>query len=190
MGRFDRLKRLFSGSSCTKMINYDKRNLEIKAGGGSNGTTLPLIEFKTGVEKVRDASDLAQVLDNYQYQMCRVCESLGKEDIEWKKYNKIRVGALHILTSLEATLIAFKNDPKNQNDKLTKAVNDMQDYLLLIARDVLPNIKDIESKDHISMGDIPEVRIQSVTNALEIAGLNENDVDQFIEQVRIKEDNM
>jgi hypothetical protein len=48
----------------------------------------------------------------------------------------------------------------------------------------MPNVRDIESKDHISMGDIEEVQSSTVSTALDIAGLSEADVDQFINEIK------
>jgi hypothetical protein len=58
----------------------------------SLATELPAVkfslgDFKTEIQKIRDASEFSELLDNYQYQMCKICQSLGKEDEEWKKYN-------------------------------------------------------------------------------------------------------
>jgi hypothetical protein len=152
-----------------------------------SGVKLTLSDFKTEVQKLRDAWEYSELLDNYQYQMCRACRNLRRDDEEWRKYNKIRIGAFHILTSLQATLIAFKSDPYGQKPKVYKVVGDLQDYFLLVAREVIPNIEDVESKSYISKGDLPVVTPGSVSRALSIAGLQETEVDQLVEDLKSSE---
>ncbi|HKI09949.1 MAG TPA: hypothetical protein VKA09_16280 [Nitrososphaeraceae archaeon] len=180
----DGIKGILSRDTCSRAINYDKRTLEMKLDAEAAGVNFSLADFKTEVQKIRDASEFTQLLDNYQYQMCRVCRSLGKDDPEWRKYNKIRVGSFHILTSLQATLIAFKSDPEGQKRRLHKVVGDLQDYLLLVAREVMPNIEGIESKSYVSKGDLSEIRPNTVSKALNIAGLNEHEVNTFLEAIK------
>jgi hypothetical protein len=184
MPLLDRLKAFFSRETCVRAINFDKRSIEIKVDAEAAGIKFSLADFKTEVQKIREASEFSELLDNYQYQMCRFCRVLGRNDPEWNKYNKIRVGIFHLLTSLQATLIAFKNDPEAQKNRLYDAVGGIQDYILLVAREVMPNIEDAESKSHISKGDVPEVNPRTVSRALEIGGLDETEVNQFIEEVK------
>lgn len=120
MGFLDGIKGILSRETCVRAINYDKRNLEMNLSTEAAGVKFSFGDFKTEVEKIREASEFSEMLDNYQYQMCMVCKSLEKNDPEWKKYNKIRIGTLHILTSFQATLIAFKNDLSMRFDTLKK----------------------------------------------------------------------
>ena len=89
-------------------------------------------------------------------------------------------GTIQLLTTLRINLIAFKTDPEGQKSKLYDVVTHLQDYLLLLAREVIPNIEDIQSKSYLSKGDVPEVTSRTVSKALDIAGLNEDEVDQFV----------
>jgi len=66
-------------------------------------------DFKSDVQKIRYASEFSELLDNYQYQMCKICQSLGKEEEGWKKYNKSSM--INLLTLIQGMLIAFKTDP-------------------------------------------------------------------------------
>jgi hypothetical protein len=181
---FDRLKGVFSREICIRAINYDKRNLEIKVDADVNGTKFSLADFKTEVEKIREASEFSELLDNYQYQMCRFCQALGRADPEWKKYNKIRVGIFHILTSLQATLIAYQNDPLSQRSRLYDIVGDIQKYLFLVAREIMPSIESLDTKSYVSKGDFPEMSSRTVSKALDIAGLNDDTVDKFLEEFK------
>jgi hypothetical protein len=67
----DELKGLFDKEKCERAINYDRRTLKIKAKAEVPGITFSLDDFKTEVS-----------LDDYQYQMCKICERLGKNDPE------------------------------------------------------------------------------------------------------------
>jgi hypothetical protein len=102
-----------------------------------------LADFKTEVQKIRDASEFSELLDNYQYQMCRLCKELRKEDDEWKKYIAIRASMFNLLTSFQVTLIAFKSDPEGQKPLLYNIVGQLQDFALLASRQILPNMKDL-----------------------------------------------
>jgi hypothetical protein len=184
MGFLNGIKGIIFRETCVRAINYDKRNLEMKLNAEAAGVNFSLGEFKTETEKIREASEFSELLDNYQYQMCIVCKSLQKDDPEWKKYNKIRIGTLHVLTSFQATLIAFKNDPEGQRSRLDDIIASLQDYLLLIAREVMPNVKYIESKSYPTKGQIPNVMSGTVSKALAIAGLNEKHVDNIVEDIK------
>jgi len=184
MALLDRLKGIFSRETCVRAINYDKRNMEIEINVEAAGAKFNLADFKTEVQKIREASEFSELLDNYQYQMCMFCRVLERNNSEWKKYNKIRIGIFHILTSFQATLIAFKNDPEGQKDGLYNAVVDMQNYFVLVAKKVIPNMEDIQSKGQISKGDVPEVNPKTVSKALDIAGIDETEVNQFLEELK------
>lgn len=184
MGFLDGIKGIIFRETCVRAINYDKRNLEIKIDAEAAGVKFSLGDFKTEIEKIREASEFSELLDNYQYQMCMVCKSLEKDDPEWKKYNKIRIGTLQVLTSFQATLIAFKNDPEGQRSRLDEVVGNLQEYLLLTAREIMPNVKYIESKSYTTKGQIPQIMSGTVSKALDIAGLNEQQVDNLVEDIK------
>jgi hypothetical protein len=182
MGLLDGIRGIIFRETCIRAINYDKRNLEMKLDVEAAGVKFSLGDFKTETEKIREASEFSELLDNYQYQMCMVCKSLQRDDPEWKKYNKIRIGTLHVLTSFQATLIAFKNDPEGQRSRLDDIIGNLQEYLLLTAREVMPNVKSIESKSYTTKGTkTPNMMPDTVSKALDIAGLNELQVDNLID---------
>jgi len=184
MRLFDRLKGPFTKAKCERSINYDKRTFEI-SGLGSDvpGIKFSLADFKTEVQKIRDASEFSELLDNYQYQMCRLCKELGKEDDEWKKYVAIRASMFNLLTSFQGTLIAFKSDPEGQKPRLYNVVGQLQDFTLLAARQILPNMEDLESKSTVSKGDVQEISPGTVSKALELGSLDETEVNQFVEEL-------
>jgi hypothetical protein len=183
MGFLDGIKGMIHRETCVRAINYDKRNLVMNLSTEAAGVKFSLGDFKTEVEKIREASEFSELLDNYQYQMCIVCKNLGKEDPEWKKYNKMRIGTLHILTSFQATLIAFKNDPEGQRSRLDDVIGSLQDYLLLTAREVMPNVKYIESESYTTKGQVPKIMSSTISKALDIAGLYEKQVDELVEDL-------
>jgi hypothetical protein len=185
MGLLDKLKSPFTRNKCEKWVHYDKSSLTIQ----SLSVNLPpvkfsLADFQKETNKIRDASEFSELLDNYQYQMCRICNELGKQDEEWKKYIAIRAGMINLLTSLQSTLIAFKNDPDVQKPRLYDITGRLQDYVLLANTRILPNVEDLQSKGQISKGDVPEVNPSTVSKALDIAELDENEVNQFVEELK------
>jgi hypothetical protein len=97
---------------CEKLIKYDRRVLEISGlETDVADVKFSLRDFKTEVQKIRDASEFSEVIDNYQYEMCKICKSLGKDDEEWKKYNAIRASMINLLTSFQADIshLIWKN---------------------------------------------------------------------------------
>jgi hypothetical protein len=185
MGLFDRFRPSFDKEKCERTIRYDTRTIDI----GNLATEIPSVkfsfgDFKTELQKIRDASEFSELLDSYQYQMCKICKALGEDYEEWKKYNKIRVGMVNLLTSFQGTLIAFKSDPEGQKARLNDIVGRMQDYVLLVNREIVPNISDLESKTSVYKGDVPELNSRTVSKALEISSLDETEVDQFIEELK------
>jgi ribosome-binding ATPase YchF (GTP1/OBG family) len=185
MGLLDRFRPLFGNEKCERTIRYDTRTIDI----GNVATEVPPVkfslgDFKTEVQKIRDASEFSELLDSYQYQMCKICKALGEDDEEWKKYNKIRIGMINLLTSFQGTLIAFKTDPESQKTRLNDIVERLQDYVLLVNREILPNISELESKTTVSKGDVSEVNSRTVSKALQIGGLEETEVNQFIEELK------
>ncbi len=185
MRLIDRLKDLFTKEQCERSINYDKRTLEMSGlGTDIPGIRFSLADFKTEVQKIRDASEFSELLDNYQYQMCRLSKELGKEDDEWKKYVAIRASMFNLLASFQGTLIAFKSDPEGQKPRLHNVVGQLQDFALLAARQILPNMEDLDSKSTISKGDIQQINPSTVSKALDIGGLNDNEVNEFIKELK------
>jgi hypothetical protein len=185
MRLFDRFKPSFDKEKCERAVKYDARTIGISGlSMDVPAVKISLGDFKTEVQKIRDASEFSELLDNYQYQMCKICNALRKDDEEWKKYNAIRASMINLLTSYQGTLIAFKSDPDGQKARLNDIFAKLQDYVLLANREILPNVKDLESKTSISKGDVPEVSSKTVSKALEIGGLNEAEVNQFVEELK------
>jgi hypothetical protein len=184
VGLLDKFRAFFTSERCERAIHYDTKSLRI--GNLSTGVppvTFSIGDFNTAIEKVREASEFSELLDNYQYQMCRLSKALGRDDLEWKKYYKIRVGMLNLLTSLQSTLIAFKSDPEGQRARLNDIVGRLQDYVLLINKVILPNMSDLQSKSSISKGDAPVLSEESVTKALSIGDVKEFDANQFVNEL-------
>jgi hypothetical protein len=184
VGLLDKFKTFFRSEKCERAIHYDTRSIRI----GNLATEVPPVtfsigDFNTEIEKIREASEFSELLDNYQYQMCRLSKALGRDDVEWKKYYKIRVGMVNLLTSFQSTLIAFKSDPESQKARLNDIVGRLQDYVLLVNREIFPNISDLQSKSSISKGDAPDLNEAAVSKALRIGDVDESDANQFIDEL-------
>jgi len=184
VGLLENFKAYFTSEKCERAIHYDTRSLKI----GNLGTEVPPItfsigDFKTEVEKIREASEFSELLDSYQYQMCRLSKALGRDDVEWKKYYKIRVGMVNLLTSFQGTLIAFKSDPESQKARLNDIVGRLQDYVLLVNREIFPNISDLQSKSSVSKGDAPNLNEAAVSKALRIGDVDESIANEFIDEL-------
>ena len=112
------------------MINYDGRVLTIK-GLQANLPNFPIQvgEFESKYEKLREASDVAIALDDYQFQMCKICKGLGKDDPEWRKYNELRVSTLQMITNFRLTLVSLSEGPEDKKQELGKIVDKMKEIL-------------------------------------------------------------
>ena len=185
MGLFDRLKPLFNKEKCERTINFDARDLKFSSlSADLPGTKFSLGNFETERQKIRDASEYAETLDDYQYQMCKICNSLGKDDVEWRKYTGLRVGTLQLLTTFRMILTAFERNPGMEKARLDDIIGRLQDCLLLVSKEVMPNIEDLKSKGQISMGDVAEVNPRTISKALGIADLDETEVNRFVEELK------
>ncbi len=119
MGRIvNGLNILFTREKCERTINYDKRDLKFEGvDAGMPSARFSFGNFESEERKIRDASEYAAALDDYQYQMCKICKSLGKHDKEWRKYNGLRVGTLHLLTTFRFILSAIERNPNSDTEK-------------------------------------------------------------------------
>jgi len=70
MGFLDTIKGIVTKETCIRAINYDKRNLELKFDAEAAGVKFSMGDFKTEIDKIREASEFSELLDNYQYPMC------------------------------------------------------------------------------------------------------------------------
>ncbi len=134
------IRTLLSKSSCEKLIRYDGRTLDMGALGAElGGAKFNLASFKTSIEKVREASEAAMAMDDYQYEICKIASEYDKGDPERKQYNRWRVGALGLFASLRIALAALKegeSDPLKR--KLESMIEDMQNFVRAIANAVAP----------------------------------------------------
>jgi hypothetical protein len=193
------------------------RTLQIKTELDVPGVNFSLDDFKVETQKIRDASEFCEALDDYQYQMCKICKGLGKDDEEWRKYNKLRVTTLQLMTTLRVILIAFKNDPESERANLYGIVQRLQSLTSLLTNNVfhykLPEgsteriytcscsksfNSQKELQDHLNMMSdasdfnqhqptriIPQIELKTLSEALNIAGLTEKEVEKFLRNLKL-----
>ena len=127
-------------SECEKLIKYDERSLDIGALSAEyGGAKFSLADFKTSIEKVREASEIAMAMDDYQYDICKIANQYEKGDPERKQYNRWRIGALGLFTSLRMTLAALQAAPSDElKKKLDSVIQEMHDFVKAIARALAP----------------------------------------------------
>jgi hypothetical protein len=136
MSFFSGLKSIFDKEKCERTITYDKKTFRMKTKIGVPGLNFSLDDFKVEPQKFHDFSEFSEALDEYQYQMCKICKGLGKDDKEWRKYNKLRIATLQLLTSMRVTLIAYKNDPESERANLDSIVQRLHSFTSLLTNDV------------------------------------------------------
>ena len=83
-------------------------------------------------------------------------------------------------------MIAFKNDPEGQKVRLNDIVGRLQDYVLLVNREIFPNISELESKTSISKGDVPKLNPNTVSKAQQIGDVDESEVNEFIQDLKLQ----
>jgi hypothetical protein len=66
--------------------------------------------------------------------------------VEWRKYNGLRVGTPYLLTTFRFILRAFERNPDTEKARLYGIIGSLQGYLLLLGREVMPNMENLESK--------------------------------------------
>lgn len=140
MGLKEAIAGFLGRSECEKLIKYDERSLDIGALSAEySGVKFSLADFKTSIKKVREASEVAMAMDDYQYDICKIASQYGKGDPERKQYNRWRIGALGLFTSLRMTLAALQAAPSDELEmKLESVIQEMHDFVKAIARALAP----------------------------------------------------
>jgi hypothetical protein len=183
---FEKIKNFFTREKCERIIKYDGRTFNLEK------LDIPVVPFsidsiQTEIQKIRDASETAAILDQYQYQMCKICQGLGKEDEEWKKYNKLRIAAIHLITTFRLSLESFKTDPEHNRDRIDDILRRLE-TIHEIDKQVLPNLDYIISKtdkgEFVSKGDTLPVNPQKVSQAIHEAEMYEDEVDRLIDELK------
>lgn len=166
------------------MVNYDGKMLTIKA-LHVNVPNFPLQvgEIISKYEKIREASEIAMALDDYQFQMCKICKGLGKNEAEWRKYNELRVSSLQIITNFRLTLIALSEGAQVMKQADTLVDKMMQ--ALAIDREVIPqaSLEKFRLKDDITRDEVPALDTQTISRAKIVADVNEKDLEQFLKVI-------
>lgn len=174
---------IFRGEKCEKMIKYDGRILTIKGLKVSvPSVPIDIGEIETKFEKIREASEVAITLDDYQFAMCKICKGLGKDDPEWRKYNELRISSLQLMTTFRLVLIALKEDPQTKKLELDNIVERMKDTLN-INKQSLPAIDDGET-EVVSKTEVQTVNPEAVSKAKAIADLSDKDLDVFFQKIQ------
>ncbi len=125
---FERFKRKKAETvQCEKMISYQNRSLQFGANAG--GGMFALSDFKTGVEKVHEASRTAEALDNCMYQICKLYEHVDKKSKRYEKYVEDQKKLIYALTIFNTALEGFKINPDSNEDSLKKVIKEMRQSL-------------------------------------------------------------
>ncbi len=137
----DALAKFLGRPECEKLIRYDGRMLDLGALGAElGGAKFSLASFKTAVEKLREASEAALAMDDYQYNVCKIAAQYDKGSPERIQYNKWRIAALGYFTSLRMTLAAMQSNPTEElRTELEAVIRDMHDFVRAIAKTAAPS---------------------------------------------------
>lgn len=200
MGLKDELAVFFKKSQCKKLIKYDTRVIQFKSLGAEyQGAKFSVGDFATEVRKIRQSSEYATMIDDYQYNVCRLTWDLPKN--ARKKYVELQIAAIGLLSSLRATLAAFKEDPKGMKKELYKIVSVMQDFMAAPAKKWVRSMRAEPARARPARvramarakakGELePQVQVprspaRTVSQALKISGLRSQDASKLAE-VRLR----
>ncbi len=136
----DAIANFLGKTDCEKLVRYDGRVLDLGALSAEiGGAKFSLASFKTHLEKVREASDAALAMDDYQYNICKIAAQYDKGSKERIRYNNWRIGAIGYFTSLRMILASLQSDPSEElKERLQSAIEDMHDFVKAIAEAVAP----------------------------------------------------
>jgi hypothetical protein len=174
---------IFNREKCQKMINYDGRTLNIKA----LQVNLPNIPIEIGeiqskYEKIRDATTIAEALDDYQFQMCKICKALGKDDPQWRNYNELRVYTIQMITSFRLNLIAIKEGAQSKTEEVDKIVEKMREVLKADEQAIpTATIEQVRPKERVSRAEVQDVNTQGLSEAKKNAELDPQELERFLE---------
>ncbi len=145
----DALAKFLGKPECEKLIRYDGRTLDMGALGAElGGAKFSLASFKTAVEKLREASEAALAMDDYQYNVCKIAAQYDKGSRERTQYNKWRIAALGYFTSLRMTLAAMQSSQSEElRTELDAVIRDMHDFVRAIAKTAAPSKERTHQRD-------------------------------------------
>jgi hypothetical protein len=168
---------------CEKTVRYDGKTIKF------SGLDVPALKFKLGEiqiddKKLREASEGAAILDDFQFNMCKICNNVGRDDPDWRNYNRLRVSALLIITEFRLAFEAVKANPAGKEKMLDDIMAKFR-RLDPILDNVLPKriIQSLRPKRAIPIKQLPPVDKKSVTMALRIAKLQKGEVDKVLDKV-------
>ncbi len=138
------------------MISYQNRSLQFGANAG--GGMFALSDFKTGVEKVHEASRTAEALDNCMYQICKLYEHVDKKSKRYEEYVEDQKKLIYALTIFNTALEGFKINPDSNEDSLKKVIKEMRQSLRKLEN---PDANDAgfwydRSYFHIKLGNVDQ----------------------------------
>jgi len=168
---------------CEKTVKYDGKTIKF------SGLDIPNLKFKLGEiqiddKKLREASEGAAILDDFQFNMCKICNSVGKDDPDWRNYNKLRATALFLITKFRIAFEAVKTDPTGKKKILDDILAEFR-RLDPIIDQIIPKhiVRYLGTRRAISKKQLPHVDKKNVTMALRISKLQENEVDKVLNKV-------
>lgn len=121
-----RWRRVFGLSECQKKIKYQTRSFK----GSGSSEFISISDFETHVKTTQKPTDLATILDDYQYDRCKDAEK-ADQDFDKKNYLKKRDVAIDLLTSLRTIMAIHKGNERQLKKELNKNVKYITDFLSL-----------------------------------------------------------
>lgn len=172
--------RMHFGNPCKKLIKYDATNVEFSSVTAEYGSAkFGLGGFKTDLEKVRESSELANTIDDFQCNTCLRTRMLPKDVQAY--YYEWQIAAIGLLSALRATLEAFNKDPDGERPKLQEIVGKMQEFMMAIADHVMKRME-IDSQKKL-FGPRAQLPIpKALTDALALSGLTMQQTSELAEQ--------
>lgn len=141
MGVIDDLRSHFRGTRCEKLIRYDSNTLKISGvGAGAAGYSANIGEISKQVKKIREASESAKILDDYQYTMCNLSRGLDKDSPRYLNLFDLRAAVILLITQLSVVLESYERDPEASGQRL--------DHVLSLMEALCDHLVDQSVKDY------------------------------------------
>jgi hypothetical protein len=113
--------------------------------------------------------------------MCKICESLGKDDLEWRKYFDLRASTIQSLTDLRVSLFILKNSPIEKSG--LEDVLEKMKSLQSVDKDALPMADELSKMKLITKIDLPPVNPELSSRAKAVAEINEDHLEEIVKQL-------
>ena len=136
LGVLQTVESVLRRKSCEKLVKYQARSIEFKGLSADAGkvVNVNLGSLNTDVKVLQNASETAQAIDNYQYNMCLIQRDLDKKSKIYNDFVMKRAAAITLITTFQISLTASGDDKGKFDSQLKELIS----HMLALADDMKP----------------------------------------------------